>query len=98
MSMRLRTVTALITALFAALAVAQEAKPRAGDADKRGNAGSEAFGGAEASKNQIQKESERGAMSRSYSSGGADPWKMPSSPRGNSIVGGPRGGGGGGRF
>jgi hypothetical protein len=95
---RLALMTAFVAALFAVHASAQESKQRLGDADKRSDAGSEVFGGADASKSQAQKESERGAASRSYSSGGADPRKMPTSPRGGSIVGGPRGGGGGARF
>ena len=95
---RLPHLAAVIAALFAAQLSAQEAKQRPGDADKRGDAGSEAFTGSGASKDQVQKESERGAASRSYSSGGADPRKMPTSSRGSSIVGGPRGGGGGNRF
>jgi len=91
---------ALLMMLAAANLAAQEAKPRAGDPgpDKRGDKGGEVFGASGASGDQAQKESDRGAMSRSYSSGGADPHKMPASPRGSSIVGGPRGGGGGSRF
>ncbi len=88
--------TILVAALFAVNVAAQEPKQRMGDDDKRTGTGSEVFGGADASKSQTQKESERGAASRSYSAGGADPRKMPTSPRGSSIVGGPRGGGGGG--
>ena len=84
----------VMAVLFAAQAAAQEARPRAGNADKRDSTGSEAFGGSGAAKDQVEKESARGAASRAYSAGGADPWKMPSSPRGSSIVGGPRGGGG----
>jgi len=91
---------ALVMVFAAANVAAQEPKPRAGDPgpEKNGDKGSEVFGASGASKDQAQKESERGAMSRSYSSGGADPRKMPASPRGSSIVGGPRGGGGGSRF
>jgi len=96
MMARLPLLPILIAALFAANLAAQESKQRVGDDDKRAGTGSEAFGGTDASKSQTQKESERGAASRSYSAGGADPRKMPSSPRGSSIVGGPRGGGGGG--
>jgi hypothetical protein len=98
MPIRLPLLAFLFTTLLAANAAAEEeTKPRAGDADKR-EAGGEAFGGSNASKDQAQKESERGTASRSYSSGGADPRKMPTSPRGSAIVGGPRGGGGGARF
>jgi hypothetical protein len=89
---------ALVMLFAAANAAAQDPKPRAGDPDQRGGAGSDVFGGGNASQDQARKESERGAASRSYSSGGADPRKMPTSPRGSAIVGGPRGGGGGARF
>jgi hypothetical protein len=95
---RLPHLAALIAVLVAASVAAQEPKQRMGDDTKRADTGSEVFGGADASKAQTQKESERGAVSRSYSAGGADPRKMPTSPRGGAIVGGPRGGGGGSRF
>jgi len=95
---RLPHLAVLSAVLFAASVTAQEPKQRAGDEDKRGDTASEAFCASGASKDQVQKESERGAASRSYSAGGADPRKMPTSPRGSAIVGGPRGGGGGARF
>lgn len=95
---QLSRLAALVAALFAATVAAQEPRQRMGDEAKSADKGSEVFGGADASKAQTQKESERGAVSRSYSAGGADPRKMPTSPRGGAIVGGPRGGGGGSRF